>query len=133
MTEPVSILGRKHIADLPSFGQREELVHLWFASSESGNWSRAARVSAAAIGLSCGIGAQSGTTWAKSGADLMVYGERVYSYLREQGASVEDVATAALPLLQEMTTALFPREKEVDAAAGFSEGGAVGQTSPPTV
>jgi hypothetical protein len=131
MAGTVEILGKQHIAALPSFGVREELCVLWGQHGQEGGH-RALRVYAAAVGLSCGIGAAARADLRKTGWDLLGYGDAVYSYLREQGATSQDVVRAGVALLGEMAQDLFPREKEVDDAAGFSEGdGAERISSPP--
>lgn len=132
MAATVEILGKQHVATLPSFGVREELCVLWAQAGQDGGH-KALRVYAAAVGLSCGVGSLARADIRKSGWDLLAYGDAVYSYLREQGASSSDVVQAGVLLLTEMAGDIFPRAQEVDDAAGFSEGGEDGSISSPPV
>lgn len=127
----ITLLGAQHPVSLPSFGTREDLVLAW---GKHGNdlETNARRVYAAAVGACTGIGAQAKASVSGSQYDVLAYGDRVYSYLREQGASVADIVEAGAPLLTAMAEALFPRASEVEEAVGFSEGGAARQTSPPS-
>jgi len=115
----VALLGRQYVVSLPGFAEREEIVGTFAQHQE--DEMRLRRVLAAAIGLCCGLGAASGASLAACRFDILDYGGKVYSYLREQGAGLEDVATAGLALVGPIASALFPREEEVAEVAGFTE------------
>jgi len=118
--QTVAILGARHVTSLPSFGIREALVitAAKYADADAGDV-RVLWALAAVVGCCCGVGAKAGSTLARDGYDVLKYGERVYSYLREQGATSVDVANAGNELLAALADALMPGKQEVDAAEGF--------------
>ncbi len=130
MADTVTILGKQHIAKVPSFGLREELCLLWATHGSEGGH-RALRVYSAAVGLSCGVGAQAGADMRRSAWDVLAYGDTVYSWLREQGATTPEIVKVGVDLLTAMAGEVFPREEEVNDRVGFSEGDEAGQTSLP--
>ena len=118
MPQTIAIIGNAHPVSLPSFTVREELAAAFAEQQDNGMKLR--RVYAAAIGLCTSLGSAARASYPKAGCDPLVYGDPVYAYLREKGASVEDVASVGVELLVPMLEALFPREEEVDAQAGFT-------------
>ena len=116
---PINILGAQHVATPPNFADREALVMAWGEHGPSGEH-RSVRCYAAAIGACCGLGRMAGASLAKSKYDVLAYGGEVYSWLRERGATTAEIIAAATPILESLGAALFPRESEVAAAAGFS-------------
>ena len=114
----LSILGGQHPTRLPSFGLREELCLTWGELAPAGGVP-ALRVYAAAIGLCSGLGAQARADLGRCRHDLLAYGEVVYSWLREQGATPTEIVREAVRVLPELAGSVFPREEEVAAAAGF--------------
>ena len=118
MPETIEVLGRKYPVTLPSFTIREELAAAFAEHQSDGMMLR--RVYAAAIGSCSQAATASRASYAKCGHNPLTFGGEIYAYLREKGASVEDVASVGVELLVPMLEALFPREEEVDAQAGFT-------------
>jgi hypothetical protein len=116
----LALLGKQHVTRLPSFGVREALVvSAARLAEDDGDDVRFLWVLAAIVGACSGIGALAGGSFARDGYDVLRYGERVYSYLREQGASGADIGKAGAALLEPMSRTLMPGEEEVKAAEGF--------------
>lgn len=131
LPQTIAILGAQHVVTMPSFGAREDLVMAWGQHGRDVE-TNARRVYAAAVGACTGLGGQAKANLGAMQYDVLAYGDRCYSYLREHGATVQAIVEAGAPLLTAMAEALFPRAAEVDEAVGFSEGGAAQQTSPPS-
>jgi hypothetical protein len=129
--DTITILGRQHVVTAPSYGLREEVCSELVMAQQAGDGMRCLRYYAAAVGLCCGVGKLAGASMARSSWDLLHYGDTVYSDLREQGASRDDVVDAGRAAVESYIDALFPREQEVADRVGFSEGGEGAQTSPP--
>jgi hypothetical protein len=129
--DTITLLGRQHPTQAPSFGVREELVLAWGAHGPARDH-RALRVYAATLGLCSGLGAQAGASLGAHRYDLLAYGEQLYSWLREKGASVPQIAEAAGLMLQWLAQDLFPREPEVREVEGFSAGAEAAPTSSPS-
>lgn len=113
----VTLLGKEHAVVLPNFAGREELAHAHIKSSRR-KADHIYRVLGAAIGLCTRIGREgyANTSLVECDYDLREYGGRVYSYLREQGATHEQVGEAATAILAHVRENLFPRAPEVDEA-----------------
>lgn len=118
----VSLLGREHHVVMPDYAAREELMVAYGESAKKGGVALL-RVYAAALGLCTRIGRESGADYAKHRFDCLSYGGEVYGWLRGQKVTPAEVAQAAIPVIIAVSQATFPRQDEVDAAAGNSEGG----------
>lgn len=124
MPETVEMLGSEHPVRLPGFVEREDLVVAWAKHRFDGMILR--RVYGAAIGLCTSLGAASGAKYHASKCDVLTYGGLVYGYLREQGATVEQVCGVGSAIVNPLSEQLFPREAEVAETAGFTAAEAVG-------
>lgn len=120
----VTLLGEQHAVTLPDFAAREELL-VAYGDLRHRRGVAVLRVYAAAIGLCTRIGRRSEADFARHRFDVLAYGGEVYGWLRERKATPEQIAQAALPIICVIGVELYPREVEVDAAAGNSEGAAV--------
>ena len=118
--QSITLLGRSHAIALPDFAAREELM-VALGETQARAGSARLRAYAAALGLCTRLGRESGADYAGHRFDALAYGGAVYSYLREQGATPADVATAAVPLAAILAESTFPRQAEVDTAMGKSE------------
>lgn len=114
----VNLLKRQHAVILPGYAEREEIAAATWTVQRSKS-PRAGhallRIYAACIGLSTRLGRESGVDYGDCSCDPMVYGGRVYGWLREQGATAEEVSTAGIEILKVVLESLFPREVEVEA------------------
>ena len=117
----VEILGRKHAILLPGLAEREEIILALGDEDASPAVKRRAR--AAALGLCTRLGRESGTTLAAHGYDVLAYGGAVYGWLREQGATMMDVAVQGNACIDAVAMGLAPREAEVESALGNSGAG----------
>lgn len=121
----IAIAGASWPASLPSLGVREELAVRYSQAQETGGHA-ALRVLAAAVGLCSAAGGASRASLSRMDYRILDYGEAVYSWLRERGASPQEVAEAGSVCLTAIVESLAPRASEVEAAAGFSAPGAAG-------
>lgn len=112
----VTILGPQEVRIPPQFAVREELI---LAYNDAGSFSARQRVNSAVIGLCTPLGKAAKVDYVRARFDVLAYGGAMYGYLREQGASMADVATAAKPILEYLDKLLFPSEAEVVAEANF--------------
>lgn len=119
----VPLLGRNHYIKLPDYSAREELM---IAYGESRNKKGVAllRVYGAFLGLCTRLGKESGADFARHRFDVLSYGGEVYGWLRGQGVTMAEIAEAAIPVVLAVDEVTFPRQAEVDEAAGNSEGDA---------
>lgn len=114
----IELLGAKHGITLPDLVEREELALAW---RDTGDRVYAqVRVGAAAIGLLTRLGRRSGVTYEECKCNPLVYGGKVYSYLRDQGATPTQVQDAGRELILLIVRNLAPREKEVKEKEDFS-------------
>lgn len=120
----IALLGEHHAVTLPDFAAREELLVAYGEVRKRGGIALL-RVYAAAVGLCTRVGRRSEADYTRHRFDVLAYGGEVYGYLRKQKATPEQIANAALPIIAAIGAELYPRESEVDAAAGNSEGAAV--------
>lgn len=115
----ITIGGKDHTIILPDFAAREELAQAYF---DCGRRKGIAifRVFAAAIGLCSRIGNEkhANVSYGDCRYDILDYGGRVHSYLREQGVTHEDIASQGKIILDLITSNLFPRAPEVEEARG---------------
>ena len=116
----ITLLGEQHAVVLPDYAAREDLflAHVEAGKKRRGN--SLFRVLSAAIGLCTRIGGEkrANVSYAACGYDAMEYGGKVYSWLREQGASHEDIAREGRVVMDLVAINLFPREHEVAEARG---------------
>lgn len=124
MDEPVkvSLLGRQHAVIMPDFATREDLV-VAFGEARNKKGVTLLRVYSAALGLCTRLGREASADYSQHRFDVLSYGGQVYGWLREQGVTPKDIAEAAIPVIVEVSNAMFPRQAEVDAAVGNSEAG----------
>jgi hypothetical protein len=115
--EPIKLLDRTLPVSFPGFAAREEIMVGYGEVSKRGGVALL-RVYAAALGLCTRLGKEAGADYAACKYDLLTYGGTVYGYLRENGVSPKDIATAAVPIILAISEATFPRQQEVDEAAG---------------
>lgn len=107
---------------LPDFATREELVMAWHEAGQGdGLHMPQRRVAAAAIGLCTSTGRKAKLDYAKLGCAPLVYGGAVYGYLREQGVDAAAIRLAGAELVVLCAESAFPREKEVEETANFTE------------
>ena len=119
----VTLLGKTHLIVLPDFAAREELVSAYADAAKRGG-SALMRAYGAALGLCCpSIAKAAGADYGALRFDVLAFGGKVYGHLREKGVSPADVASAAVPLVVQVVEQTFPRQEEVDAAAGKSQAG----------
>lgn len=123
----VKLLDQDHAVTLPPFAEREEIA-VAHTRALRGNGGTLPRASAAAIGLCTRIGRLSGVDYAACGCDPLVYGGRVYGWLREKGATLDDILIAGRVVVEQVNAALYPRKAEVDAQVGFSDPRGAGPT-----
>ena len=125
ITEPtfLDLLGKKHAIVLPDFAAREELM-VAYGESRTKRGVALMRVYAAVLGLCTRLGRMAGADYTAHRFDVLAYGGAVYGYLREQGVTMEQLSQAAVPLVITISEATFPRQPEVDEAAGNSGGDA---------
>ena len=132
MTAPpqIELLGKPHAIILPSYAEREEIYVAW-GQVQTGNPMRKYRALAAAIGLCTRLGRHAEADYVALGCEPLRYGGAVYGYLRDQGATREQVVTAGMTIIELVSDALFPREAEVAAELGKSEASAEPATASP--
>ncbi len=124
MDEPIKVqlLGRAHTVATPqSLIEQEEIYIAWREASEKPRGLRIIRAAAAVVGMCTRIGRESGVTYAEAGCDPLVYGGKVYDWLRTQGPKAVDglvvAAKAIEPSLQRSLIAVV----EAQEKAVFSE------------
>ena len=123
----VLILGQTKPVSMPGFAEREELV-TQFAGAYEQPGMRSTWILAAVVGLCTDIGGQARATFIGEGCDVVRYGVKVYSWLRERGVPPQEIGQAAAPLINHMTETHFPSQSEVDAVLGNGESAEVPQT-----
>lgn len=123
----VEVLDGARVVVAPSMAVREDLVMQAGQATGMGLF----RVAAAVV-CGCTAFGPPGLTWASVGYDVLRYGDAAYTWLRHRGMSRAEMWETALPLIEAMGTALFPREAEVEEVAAFSAADEDGQTSPAT-
>lgn len=125
----VTLLGERHSVSLPGFAEREELINEW-ASVETNGPLASLRLAAAAIGLCTRVGRRVKASYTKMGCSPLAYGGEVYGFLRESGATPEEIGEAGVICLKELRAALAPREPDVAAREAFT-GAGEGPSTPP--
>lgn len=124
-------LGRSHLIRPPDFAATEELL-VAFSETAKRPGSAQLRVWSAMLGICTRLGRDSGADYAAHRFDVLAYGGEVYSWLRKQGMSPAEIATAAGPVLTVLAESAFPRASEVEAAAGNSVGSVASSTALPS-
>jgi len=117
--QTITIAGKAYPVTLPDFVLRDDIVIAWYEAAPKNDASKLRRVAAAAIGLCTTAGAKSGAKF--DGEALLLYGGKVYTSLREQGASISSIIESGGALVSICSDGLFAREAEVEARAGFSD------------
>lgn len=117
--QTITIAGKAYPVTLPDFATRDDIVIAWHEATTKNDASKLRRVAAAAIGLCTTAGAKSGASF--DGTALILYGGKVYTSLREQGASISSIIVAGSEVVSVCSHELFAREAEVDARASFSD------------
>ena len=115
----ITIAGKAYPVTLPDFVIRDDIVIAWHEAASKNDASKLRRVAAAAIGLCTMAGAKSGASF--DGSALLLYGGKVYTSLREQGATISAILEAGGEVVSVCSDGLFAREAEVEARAGFSD------------
>ena len=132
--EFVELLNARWPVIRPSFATIEEVTQAALAAcngvSTPGGLARFNRTYAAVLGICTQIGEKAGANWERSLCNPLVYGGQVYSYLREQGLTSDEIAPAAQPLVRWLLATAFPRKQEIKAKADFSRAGGDGSTPP---
>ena len=78
----------------------------------------------AAIGLTSDAANASRETLEKHSYNMLSYGGAVYGWLRQQGATADELLAAAPACYQAVVSLVTPKEKEVKEKVGFSLDGA---------
>jgi len=130
----ITILGAQHVTTQPpDFAAAEEVVlHLdrYRVAGGDAISLNTIRVLSAAIGFVLpGLAAAAGANWYGGGCDVLKFGGKVYGYLRERGATPEEVAAAGMEAVQMCAEKMFPRKSEVEQRAGFSGPAVVAPTA----
>lgn len=121
----ITLLGGQHPVVVPSVGVSEALLLAVGAAYPD---SRGVWALAACIGACGGAGlSPRGVSLATCRMDVLVYGEAIYSHLRERGVQASAIVAAATPLLTIISERVAPvTEEEVQAQVGFSDAAAGG-------
>lgn len=102
----------------PDYATRQDLAVAWAENSE--NVMALRRVAAAAVGLCTRVGRLSKADYGRCKCDPLVYGGAVFSYLHEQGVTMEDTMRAGMAILSGLALSMAPSEPEVEERAGFT-------------
>jgi hypothetical protein len=119
--QTVKFHGRQEVTILPSYGIREALVRGAGRVEADVIDARLPWACAALVGACTSVGGKAKQTLRAHGYDVIEYGQAVYSWIRESGASEADVLEAGTELLGALAGSLITAE-EVKNAADFSEG-----------
>ena len=115
----IDIAGTSYPITLPDFATREDIALAWYTSASAADASTLRRVAGAAVGLCSPVGRRAGASF--DGNGLLLYGGKVYGWMREQGMTMEAVLTVGSDLYKLCADSVFPREAEVEARASFSD------------
>lgn len=121
MPATVIILDQQFPVRLPNFAAREDLVDAAVRALNADNATSYRRVCAAALALCSSLGPLTGADYKRSGFDVLDYGGVAYSYLREKGATLDDIYQKGQAVIVALRFQLWPRKPEVDEMAGFTE------------
>ncbi len=127
-TDKVELKGEELAIVLPPFAEREDIAVGY--TTEAKKPRRQQRALIGALGL-CVPGLKLGglELYEELDLDLVKYGGRVYSAALEQGHKRDELITAAVKCFEVVCQSMFPREKDVEAKANFTEP----PEEPPTV
>lgn len=140
MSDPVfvEVRGEKHAVIIPDdFAMCEELCVAHLNAGEVGGVTQL-RAYSAMLGLCTRLGRRAGVSYAAEGHAPLVYGGKVYGWLRKGGADVTarptdpprpkatiaEIVIAGKVVYPILLIATFPREEEVGDALGKSEASA---------
>lgn len=107
----------------PLFIDRESLVIFWEESLAANSETMAlGRAAGALLGRCSGLGKAAKADWVRAGCDPRVYGGEVYSFLREQGCTLEEVLAAARVCHDLLVEVLLgrPTSEAIEKRAGES-------------
>lgn len=127
--QTVTVLAREYPLSLPDFDKREDLALAWHGAANASDGAALRRIAAAGLGLCTPLGKRSGVSWEACNCNLLAYGGKVYSYLREQKATIPDIMEQGGQAVAMCADSVFPREVEVEARAGFTVAPVGGSTS----
>ena len=113
--------GCQEVTSLPSYGIREALVRGAGRVAADASDARLPWACAALVGACTSVGGKAKQRLRDHGYDVIDYGEAIYSWARESGASEGDVLEAGTELLGALAGSLITA-KEVEDTADFSEG-----------
>jgi hypothetical protein len=133
--ESVTLNGQTSGIVCPEWAEREELLTAW-AEQLRGQARRESegieeltpqmlRVYAAAIGLGVpriarqAEAADARSNYVGTGCNVLIYGGRIYGFLRGVGCSPAQVAEAGLAVLDLVAEKIAPRRTEVEKTASF--------------
>lgn len=129
----VEILGARWPLIRPCFATIEEVGQAALRACQEvaqvGGQGRFYRTYAAVLGVTTQLGDKAGANWERAQCNPLVFGGQVYSYLREKGATADQIATAAQPVVVWLLAEAFPREAAIKAQENFT--GAGGGASTP--
>jgi hypothetical protein len=115
----ITISGKAYPVTLPDFATREDVAMAWHDAASKSDGPRLRRVAGAAIGLCTPVGRLAGASF--DGSGLLLYGGKVYGWMRERGATIPAIVEAGGEVVSVCSDGLFAREAEVEARAGFSD------------
>lgn len=118
--QTVTVFGREYAISLPDFDKREDLALSWHTAAGAADGAALRRIAAAALGLCTPIGKRAGVAWEAHGCNVLAYGGKVYSWLREQKATIPDIVEQGGKAVAACADSVFPREAEVETRSGFS-------------
>ncbi len=115
----IDLAGKSYPITLPDFATREDIALAWHTAATAADGSALRRVAGAAVGLCSPAGRRAGASF--DGTGLLLYGGKVYGWMREQGMTVEAVLGVGADVVKLCADSVFPREAEVEARASFSD------------
>lgn len=116
----IKILGRDWPVSPPSGPSGFTAAEEWRETVANHGESQGLRVLGAAIGLATQAARPSGETLEKHSYNMLSYGGAVYGWFRQQGASAEDLLTAAPACYQAILALVTPKELEVKKKVDFT-------------
>ena len=123
MSTTVTILGQKWPVSPPSGPNGFTAAEEWMEEVNTNREDSGLRIMGAAIGLTTSVMSDSGITLEKSGYKILRYGGEVYGYLRQKGASANELLAAAPHCYKALTSLTTPSKKEVEEKQDFTSGG----------
>lgn len=117
----VTIGGREYPLSLPDFDKREDLALSWHTAANASDGAALRRIAAAGLGLCSALGKRAGVSWEACGCNVLAYGGKVYSWLREQKSTIPEIMEQGGAAVALCAESVFPREAEVETKAGFTD------------